>query len=198
MSYEEFVVGRALRKMATELKTKLLVLSKKNEAEYVVLCSREKGSYIVWHAKIKDSEAQFYWGNYLISDGFKDYYEEIVVLYLSKFKDQYLTEAKSKTDKLYKSLYDFLSKQEHIDCEVVVADVEMLHSLVWDSGCRILEYGLKKYDKLLNSPVEVYENGNIEVLCDDEAMGKEFFAAAAGYISSTEYDKIFHSVEIKK
>jgi len=191
MSYEEFVVGRVLRKMATELKTKLLVFSKKNESEYVVLCSREKGSYIVWYAKIKDADAQFYWGKYFISNGSRDYYEEAVIFYLSKFNGQYLTEAKSRTDKLYKSLYDFLGKQEHIDCEVVVADVEMQYSLVWDRECRISDYGIKKYDKLLNSPVEVYENGNIEVLCDDEAMGIEFFAAAAGYISSQEYDKIF-------
>jgi DNA-binding cell septation regulator SpoVG/16S rRNA G966 N2-methylase RsmD len=88
------------------------------------------------------------------------------------------------------------------DGDVIVGDVEMNHALVWDVGADITDYCYEQYADLLNSPYKIHDHGNgyevIEVFCDDYEMGKDFFAAAAGYIADSEHKKMFIEIDYSK
>lgn len=64
-------------------------------------------------------------------------------------------------------------------------------SFVWNEDSCITEYGIEKYRPLMEARFTRLENGNIEIYCDDAKLGEEFCMAAAGYISDSEFKKIF-------
>ena len=80
------------------------------------------------------------------------------------------------------------------DCETCVADVDMDHSFVWGKesyDSKITEKGKKDFAELVNSDCEILNSGAIYIHCDNEKMGEYFFAACAGYVSTSEYEKYF-------
>ncbi|MBU7006322.1 hypothetical protein [Phosphitispora fastidiosa] len=68
-------------------------------------------------------------------------------------------------------------------------------SFVWDEDCKITDYGIEKYKAIMEAEYTRLQNGNIEIHCDDENLGEHFCMAAAGYIGTTEYEKIFGTDE---
>jgi hypothetical protein len=118
--------------------------------------------------------------------------EDIMASNIEETKKQTFIEFLRSVDKDAETETDWL-----FDGDVIVGDVEMRHALVWEWGADISEYGYEKYKALLDSEYEItVGHGHtgysvIEIFCDDYELGEEFFAAAAGYINSTEYDKIF-------
>lgn len=91
----------------------------------------------------------------------------------------------------YKDFLGLLQSETALSCDLIIGGMGMPASLVWDEGSSITEYGIAKYRPVLEAEYKVLENGNIEIFCDDYKLGQEFCYAAAGYISITEYEKIF-------
>lgn len=86
---------------------------------------------------------------------------------------------------------DLLNSNVELDCELIIGDVDMPASFVWNETNKVTKYGIQKYKKIMESKYKILDNGNIEIFCDDYKLGSEFCYAAAGYISSQEYEKIF-------
>ena len=82
-------------------------------------------------------------------------------------------------------------KTIELNCDLIIGNVDMPASLVWDEDCQITEYGVEKYKEIMSAPYKRLDNGNIEIYCDNYKLGEEFVMAAAGYIGETEYEKIF-------
>jgi hypothetical protein len=64
-------------------------------------------------------------------------------------------------------------------------------TFVWGPDCFIKEYGIEQYKAIMDAEYKILENGNIEIFCDDYALGEHFTMAAAGYIADSEYNKMF-------
>ena len=75
---------------------------------------------------------------------------------------------------------DMLQSGEYIDCDLIIGGCDMPASFVWDEDSTITDYG-----------IEVFPNGNIEVLCDDYRLGERFVMAVAGYVGNSEFMKLF-------
>lgn len=91
----------------------------------------------------------------------------------------------------YKDFLGLLQSETTLSCDLIIGGMDMPASLVWNEDSRITKYGIAKYRPVLEAEYKVLENGNIEIFCDDYKLGEEFCCAAAGYISITEYEKIF-------
>jgi len=90
-----------------------------------------------------------------------------------------------------KTFLELLESGKELDCELIIGDVDMPASFVWNADSRISRYGIEKYRTLMDSPIHRLPNGNIELLCPDWQLGEEFCMAAAGYIGDAEYQRIF-------
>lgn len=97
--------------------------------------------------------------------------------------------------KQYSSFLELLNSDEDLDIDVIVGSVEMPATFVWDEDTRITEYGISKYMLLMQSSYKVYNDSCLELDCEDYRLGEEFFLAAAGYISESEYNKLFYTEE---
>lgn len=84
-----------------------------------------------------------------------------------------------------------LQSGEEIDCNLIIGNVDMPASFVWDENNNITAYGMEKYKELLEAEYAKLENGNIEIYCGDEKLGEHFCLAAAGYIGLVEFTRIF-------
>ncbi|MCL6477849.1 MAG: hypothetical protein K6T65_05485 [Peptococcaceae bacterium] len=84
-----------------------------------------------------------------------------------------------------------LRSGENIDCDLIIGGVDMPVSFVWYKDCKITDYGIEKYKALMEAEYTRLPNGNIEIHCDDVELGENFCWAAAGYIGTTEYARIF-------
>lgn len=89
-----------------------------------------------------------------------------------------------------KRFIDLLKSKRELYHNLLVGDVEMKASLVWDENCVITDYGIHKFRPLMEAQC-IVKDEYIEVFCDDYHLGEEFVFAAAGFISSKEYEKIF-------
>jgi len=121
---------------------------------------------------------------------FYDYLDEA-----AEFDDEADSDSTEPVIEKMKTFHDLLIKGPNLDCELIITGCEMPASFVWNSEQYIREYGVEKYRAILEAPFTILSNGNIEIECDDERLGEAFVLAAAGYISSSEYDKIFGEVE---
>jgi hypothetical protein len=94
---------------------------------------------------------------------------------------------------------DFLKSTHDIDCDLIIGDCDMPASFVWynDGDVVITEAGYQKFKSLMDSPYEILKNGNIEIFCDDDALGEKFVYAAAGYISDSDYKLYFEGAWCK-
>lgn len=78
------------------------------------------------------------------------------------------------------------------DGELIIDDVDMMHSLVWCKGDKLTKEGKKVFAKILNAPFEILSNGNIVIYGEaSEKLGYLFTSAAAGYIADSVYKKWF-------
>lgn len=110
----------------------------------------------------------------------------------SKEKSLPLAEWSAVLDSLKgKTFLDLLRSGEEIDCDLIIGDSDMPASFVWDSECKITDYGVERFKPIMISPYEKLPNGNIEIYCDSYKLGEVFTLAAAGYIGQSEYNKIF-------
>jgi len=90
---------------------------------------------------------------------------------------------------------DLLRSGEEIDCDLVIGGVDTPATFVWDEGCHITDYGVERFKPIMNAEYTRLKNGNIEIHCDNDKLGKEFCLAAAGYIGEKEYDRLFGNEE---
>lgn len=86
---------------------------------------------------------------------------------------------------------DLLRSGEEIDCDLVIGGVDMPASFVWNEDSKITDYGVEKYKAIMEATYTKLPNGNIEIHCDDDELGESFCWAAAGYIGTSEYTRIF-------
>lgn len=85
---------------------------------------------------------------------------------------------------------DFLKGNE-LDCELIIGGVDMPATFVWDGACLVTDYCMEKFRPIMESEYQVLPNGNVEVFCEDWRLGEYFCYAVAGYISVSEYNKLF-------
>lgn len=88
---------------------------------------------------------------------------------------------------------DLLRSGEELDCELIIGGDEMPATFVWDEDSQITAYGVERYRPIMEASFERCGDNCIEIHCDDWELGEEFCLAAAGFISSTEYEKVFGS-----
>ena len=90
-----------------------------------------------------------------------------------------------------KTFLDLLRSGGEIDCDLIIGGADMSATFVWDKENSITDYGVEKFKAVLTAEYTKLPNGNIEIHCDDYELGEEFVLAAAGYIGTTEFAKIF-------
>ena len=94
-----------------------------------------------------------------------------------------------------KYIEDRIKDEEEFD--VAIGGVDMPATLGFCSNWVITDYCKDKYGELLNSKIIVHIDmtgrytDSIEVLYDDAKIGSEFCLAVAGYVSESEWDKLF-------
>ncbi|MEM1486403.1 hypothetical protein V6615_16310 (plasmid) [Oscillospiraceae bacterium PP1C4] len=98
---------------------------------------------------------------------------------------------KPMSTKAMTTFLELLRSGEYIDCDLIIGDVDMPASFVWDEDSTITEYGIEVFNDLMKAEFVRLPNGNIEILCDDYTLGERFVWAAAGYIGNTEFIKLF-------
>ena len=86
---------------------------------------------------------------------------------------------------------EYLETNNEIDCGVIAAGIEMSCDLVWYGDYKLTDLCKEYFSDLLNAEVLVLDNGNIEILCDDENKAEEFFALYAGYCGINRYNSLF-------
>lgn len=85
-----------------------------------------------------------------------------------------------------------------LEFDAVIGDVDMPATFCFCSDMEFTDYCMEKYGDLLNSECEVkYDttgrNTDIVIVnYPDENKGEQFTWAVAGYISETEYKKLFN------
>ena len=98
---------------------------------------------------------------------------------------------------------EYLQENAEAEFDMIIGDVEMPATVVWNEDMQITEYFEEKYSQMLNSTIEIHEDPKgkyttcIELL--DETIsskkGEEFVWALAGYCSTEEYDKLIGTQE---
>lgn len=94
----------------------------------------------------------------------------------------------------YKTFGELLNSNQAFDCELIIGDVDMPASFVWDEESRITPYGCDYFKPLMACSYELLENGNISIADCNEVTGEKFTMACAGYISTSEFNKMFSEV----
>lgn len=85
-----------------------------------------------------------------------------------------------------------------LEFDAVIGDVDMPATFCFCDDMEFTDYCMEKYGDLLNSDCEVkYDTSGrdtdvVIVDYDDENKGEQFTWAVAGYISDTEYKKLFN------
>lgn len=85
-----------------------------------------------------------------------------------------------------------------LEFDAVIGDVDMPATFCLCDDMEFTDYCMEKYGDLLNSDCEVkYDTSGrdtdvVIVDYDDENKGEQFTWAVAGYISDTEYKKLFN------
>lgn len=85
-----------------------------------------------------------------------------------------------------------------IEFDAVIGDVDIPCTFSFWDAMEITDYCIEKYGALLNSECEVkYDTtgrytDSVIVNYDDENVGERFAYAVAGYVSETEYNKLFN------
>lgn len=98
----------------------------------------------------------------------------------------------------YKTFGELLNSNQAFDCELIIGDVDMPASFVWNAESRITPYGCDYFKPLMACSYELLENGNISIADCDEVMGEKFALACAGYISKSESKKMFVEIELNE
>lgn len=93
---------------------------------------------------------------------------------------------------------EYLQENTEAEFDMIIGDVEMPATVVWDEDMKITEYFEEKYSQMLDSTIEIHKDPkntytmSIELL--DESIppkkGEEFVWALAGYCSTEEYAKL--------
>lgn len=94
---------------------------------------------------------------------------------------------------------DYINKaiEEDLEFDAVIGDVDMPATFCFCDDMVITDYCMNKYGDLLNSEIEVREDPTsrytdvVIVDYDDDEKGEKFTWAVAGYVSKTEYEKLF-------
>ena len=93
---------------------------------------------------------------------------------------------------------ELLRSGKEIDCEMCIGDVDMPCQFIWnydkdddEPKDDITEYGYELFKPVLEAEYRFFDNGNLEILCDDDGLGEMFNKACAGFIGDKEYLKIF-------
>ena len=85
-----------------------------------------------------------------------------------------------------------------LEFDAIIGDVDMPATFCFHSEMEFTDYCMKKYGSLLNSNCEIkYDPRGRDtdvVIVDyaDDLIGERFAYAVAGYISETEYTKLFN------
>lgn len=111
---------------------------------------------------------------------------------LKQFEDNH---QKNNQDKL-KTFGALLNSNQAFDCELIIGDVDMPASFVWNAESRITPYGCDYFKPLMACSYELLENGNISIADCNEVTGEKFTMACAGYISTSEFNKMFSEVVV--
>ena len=81
--------------------------------------------------------------------------------------------------------------------DAIISGVDMPATFGFCDDWVITDYCKEKYKDLLNSEIEIHSDptgyctDSIEVFYYDEAVGKEFCYAVAGYVGCNEWDRLF-------
>lgn len=84
-----------------------------------------------------------------------------------------------------------------LEFDAVIGDVDMPATFSFCDDMKFTDYCMKKYGDLLNSDCEVKfdlsgrDTDTVIVDYADDSVGERFAWAVAGYISETEYEKLF-------
>lgn len=90
-----------------------------------------------------------------------------------------------------KTFLDLLRSGKEMDLELIIGDVDMPASFVWDDRSIITEYGVEKFKPIMDAKYKELSDGTIEIFCDDDELGEQFCLAAAGYVGNAEFKKLF-------
>lgn len=89
---------------------------------------------------------------------------------------------------------DFLGSCKDYKGEIFAEHLEEnRHSFSWNSDINITSYGKEQFKAILNSPIIIISNGNIQLM-DKSILQKEYdlwMERVAGYINVSFYDKCF-------
>lgn len=96
----------------------------------------------------------------------------------------------------FKNFGELLNSNQAFDCELIIGDMDMPASFVWNAESRITPYGCDYFKPLMMCSYELLENGNISIDDCDEVTGEKFALACAGYISESESKKMFIEIEM--
>ena len=89
-----------------------------------------------------------------------------------------------------KKFVDLLMSKRELTHDLIIGNVEMPATLVWDEDCEITDYAKVEFQPLMEAECKIEED-YIEVFCDDYKLGEKFALAASGFISASEFDKMF-------
>lgn len=89
--------------------------------------------------------------------------------------------------------------QEHDTFDMIIGDVDMPASVVWDGSLHVTPYCEEKFGCILDSNIEIYESPfsmyspSVEItnISISAELGKEFVCSLAGYCDENEYNKLF-------
>ena len=74
--------------------------------------------------------------------------------------------------------------------DAIIGDVDMPATFGFCDDWVITDYCKSKYGPLLESEIKVYDDV-VEVFYDDDEIGERFCWSVAGYISESEWEKLF-------
>ena len=91
----------------------------------------------------------------------------------------------------------YMLAQEGEEAEVIIGGVDMPATLVCDDTVDFTDFAYEEFGDVLNAPAELRRAADkfsfnlIEVDCVDYEMGERLVYALAGYISESQYKKLF-------
>ena len=97
------------------------------------------------------------------------------------------------------TLIELMRSGKDIGANVEVTGIDIAHAFVWGEGDDVTEYGYEFYKELLESEVKesisdgpLWPTSLLEIQYNgDIGLARDFFASAAGYITVSEYKKLF-------
>lgn len=100
-------------------------------------------------------------------------------------------------EELYReeTFLDLLRSGIDLDCDLIIGNVDMPATFIWNEDSKITEYGVERFKPIMEARYTKLPNGNIEIHCDNDKLGEDFCLAAAGYIGTREHTRIFGDEE---